>query len=127
MTSYNDSPLSGTHRYRDINKADFYKKLTAAANVLLYIWLTVSFLELPVYDFNVIRRWISQTIVALPMIFLAFSTYGYARFFIDKLFSNDHFPKTGIYLQILTYFYMIIFGSLAIFSVLKIAFHSAVS
>lgn len=127
MNSYSESPLSGNHRYRDTHQTDFYKKLTGAANFLLYIWLIVSFLELPVYDFNAIRRWISQTIVALPMIFLACSTYGYARYFVDNFFSDERFPKIGLYLKISAYFYMITFGAVAIFSILKIAFHSGIS
>lgn len=127
MNSYSDSPLSGNHRYRDSHRTDFYKKLTAAANLLLYVWLIVSFLELPVYDFNVIRRWVAQTIVALPMTFLAISTYGYACSFVDKLFSEERFPKAGLYFQIAAYFYMIIFAAIAVFSILKIAFHSGIS
>ncbi|AEI37551.1 hypothetical protein Zymop_0649 [Zymomonas mobilis subsp. pomaceae ATCC 29192] len=108
-------------------KADFYKQLTALANVFLYSWLIISFFRLPSYDFNLVRRWLGQAIVAIPIVLLVFSTYGYARFFVDTLFPSPSYRKIRNSLQLILYFYMIIVGSFAIFSVLKIAFHSGIS
>ena len=77
---------------------------------------------LPTYDFETIRAWIGQTQVAVPLILLVASTFYHFRLGLQVVIEDYLHDETHIVLMILLNLFTLTTGTLAIFSILKIAF-----
>jgi len=62
----------GTHHW-------LVQRLTAVGNLLLVLWLAVSFILLPNFSFAAVTEWISQPVPATAMALLIISTFWHAR------------------------------------------------
>jgi succinate dehydrogenase / fumarate reductase, membrane anchor subunit len=105
----------GTHHW-------WHQRLTAGSNLILMVWFVVSLALLPAYDFDMIRAWIGQTQVAVPLILLVVSTFYHFRLGMQVVIEDYQHDETHIVLMILLNFFTLAAGTLAIFSILKIAF-----
>ncbi len=105
----------GTHHW-------WHQRLTAGSNLILMVWFVVSLALLPAYDFETVRAWIGQTQVAVPLILLVVSTFYHFRLGMQVVIEDYQHDETHIVLMILLNFFTLAAGTLAIFSILKIAF-----
>ncbi|HWU95518.1 MAG TPA: succinate dehydrogenase, hydrophobic membrane anchor protein [Sphingomonas sp.] len=105
----------GTHHW-------WHQRLTAGSNLILMLWFVVSIALLPAYDFDTVRAWMGQTQVAVPLILLVLSTFYHFRLGMQVVIEDYQHDETHIVLMILLNFFTLAAGTLAIFSILKIAF-----
>lgn len=105
----------GTHHW-------WHQRLTAGSNLILMLWFVVSIALLPAYDFDTVRAWMGQTQVAVPLILLVLSTFYHFRLGLQVVIEDYQHDETHIVLMILLNFFTLAAGTLAIFSILKIAF-----
>lgn len=110
------SAKSGAHHW-------WLQRLTAAGNVLLGIWLAVSLLLLPTLDHASVIAWVSQPLVAVPLVLLILSAFWHARLGIQVLI-EDYVHAEGLkLLSVLALnFFILGTGAVALFSVARIAF-----
>ena len=70
-------------------------RMTAVSNLLLMLWLLFSLLRLPTYDYQTIRLWLEQPIVAVPMILLVVSVFWHFRMGLQVLI-EDYVHEEGL-------------------------------
>lgn len=109
------SSHSGAHHW-------WHQRLTAGANLILTLWFVLSVGLLPAYDFETVRSWIGQTQVAVPLILLVVTTFYHFRLGLQVVIEDYVHDETHIVLMVLLNFFTLGTGTLAIFSILKIAF-----
>lgn len=109
------SSHSGAHHW-------WQQRLTAGANLILTLWFVLSVALLPAYDFETVRSWIGQTQVAVPLILLVVTTFYHFRLGLQVVIEDYVHDETHIVLMVLLNFFTLGTGTLAIFSILKIAF-----
>lgn len=109
------SAKEGTHHW-------WHQRLTAGSNLILMLWFVLSMALLPAHDFELLRQWIGQTQVAVPLILLVISTFYHFRLGLQVVIEDYQHDETHIVLMILLNFFTLAAGTLAIFSILKIAF-----
>ncbi len=97
-------------------------RMTAVSNLLLMLWLLFSLLRLPTYDYQTIRLWLEQPIVAVPMILLVVSVFWHFRMGLQVLI-EDYVHEEGAKFASLVAltFYTFGSGALAVFAIAKIA------
>ena len=66
------SAKSGSHHW-------LLQRFTAIGNLVLVIWLVISLLLMPDFQFATVREWISQPVPATAMGLLIISTFWHAR------------------------------------------------
>ena len=102
------------------------QRVSAVSNLLLTTWLVVSLLILPNFDQATLAAWLSQTIVAVPMILMLASIFWHVKLglqvFIED-YIHDEALKFGAI--ILLNFYVIGAAAFGIFTVAKLAFTGA--
>ncbi len=109
------SAKAGAHHW-------WQQRLTAGANLILTLWFVLSVALLPAYDFETVRSWIGQTQVAVPLILLVVTTFYHFRLGLQVVIEDYLHDETHIVLMVLLNFFTLGTGTLAIFSILKIAF-----
>jgi succinate dehydrogenase / fumarate reductase, membrane anchor subunit len=102
------------------------QRMSAIGNLLLTIWLVSSLLLLPSFEYETLRAWIGQTLVAVPLILMLFSIFWHVRLGLQVLiedYVHDEGLKFGT-LALLNFYviFSIVFG---VFSIAKIAFTGA--
>ncbi|MDG2533169.1 succinate dehydrogenase, hydrophobic membrane anchor protein [Sphingomonas sp. HITSZ_GF] len=100
----------------------WHQRLTGGFNLILTLWFVLSIALLPAYDFETIRHWIGQTQVAVPLILLVASTFYHFRLGLQVVIEDYLHDETHIVLMVLLNLFTLTTGTLAIFSILKIAF-----
>ena len=110
------SARSGTHHW-------IVQRFTAVGNLLLVLWLIGSLVALPAHDYAAITGWLSQPIVAVPMMLMIISVFKHLRLGLQVLI-EDYVHDEGLKFAAFTLlnFYVIGAGALGLFSVAKIAF-----
>jgi succinate dehydrogenase / fumarate reductase membrane anchor subunit len=110
------SAKSGVHHW-------WLQRVTAAGNFVLMIWFVTSLLLLPGFDHSSVIAWISQPLVAVPLMLLIVSVFWHARLG-TQVMVEDYVHAEG--LKLLTVlalnFFFLGLGALALFSVARIAF-----
>lgn len=102
----------------------WHQRLTAGANLLLMLWLLFSLALLPAHDQATFTAWLSETVAAVPMILLVAATAYHFRLGLQVVIEDYVHDESGVVLIVLINLFSIAVATLAIFSILKIAFTS---
>jgi succinate dehydrogenase / fumarate reductase membrane anchor subunit len=70
------------------------QRFTAIGNLVLVLFLLVSFLLLPAYDYGTVTGWLSSPIAAAALILLIASTFWHARLGLQVLI-EDYIHEGG--------------------------------
>ncbi|KPM18055.1 succinate dehydrogenase, hydrophobic membrane anchor protein [Citromicrobium bathyomarinum] len=70
------------------------QRFTAIGNLVLVLFLLVSFLLLPAYDYGTVTGWLSSPIAAAALILLIVSTFWHARLGLQVLI-EDYIHEGG--------------------------------
>ncbi|HWH22964.1 MAG TPA: succinate dehydrogenase, hydrophobic membrane anchor protein [Allosphingosinicella sp.] len=98
------------------------ERLTSIATLVLFIWLLVSLLRLPVLDHATVTEWLSSPLAAVPMLLLIVSTFWHAKLGMQVIIEDYVHEEGGkLFSILLLNFFMIAGAALAFFAVLKIA------
>ena len=105
---------SGTHHW-------WLQRLTAIGNLLLVIWLIVSLLRLPNYDYATVTTWLKQPLAAVPMLLLVVSIFWHLRLGLQVLI-EDYVHDAGAKVASLVAlnFFAVAGGLVGVVSILKI-------
>jgi succinate dehydrogenase / fumarate reductase, membrane anchor subunit len=109
----------GTHHW-------IVQRVTAVGNLLLVNWLIFSLAMLPAHDHATITGWLTQPLVAVPLMLLVVNTFNHFRLGLQVLI-EDYVHDDGLKFAslILVNFYAIGCAALGLFSIAKIAFGGA--
>jgi succinate dehydrogenase / fumarate reductase membrane anchor subunit len=105
----------GTHHW-------WHQRLTAGSNLLLMLWFVISIALLPAYDQSTLIAWLASPWAAVPMILLVVSTFYHFRLGLQVVIEDYQHDETRIVLLILLNFFSVGVATLAVFSILKVAF-----
>ena len=70
------------------------QRFTAIGNLVLVLWLLITFLMLPAYDYSTVTEWLANPISAAAMILLIISTFWHARLGLQVLI-EDYIHQGG--------------------------------
>jgi succinate dehydrogenase / fumarate reductase membrane anchor subunit len=98
------------------------QRLTAGSNLALMVWFLVSLARLPGYDHATIATWLSSAWAAVPLILLVISVFHHLRLGLQVVIEDYQHDETRIVLLVLLDYATIAVATLAIFSILRIAF-----
>ncbi len=98
------------------------ERLSSFALLLLIVWLIVSLLRLPALDYESLHAWLAQPLAAVPMLLLIAATFWHSKMGL-RVIVEDYVHEEGgkLFWIVVIDFLAILAGSLAAFSVLKIA------
>jgi len=102
-----------------------HQRLTALANLALMLWLIVSLALLPGYDKLTLVTWLAQPKAAIPMILLIVSTFYHARLGLQVIAEDYEKGEARVVTAVVLNFATILLATVAIFSILKVAFTGA--
>ncbi len=110
------SAKSGTHHW-------LLQRFTAAGNILLVLWFLFSLTQFAGFDYDSLRGWIGQPLVAVPLMLMVVSVFWHFRIGLQVLI-EDYVHDEGLKFAALALlnFYVFGGGALAVFSIAKIAF-----
>lgn len=100
----------------------WHHKISAGSNLVLVLWFLISIALLPSYDYATISAWLSQTIVAVPLILLVVSVFYHFHHGLTVVIEDYQHDHTRFVLILLLKYFTIAAATLAIFSILKVAF-----
>jgi succinate dehydrogenase / fumarate reductase, membrane anchor subunit len=102
------------------------QRFTALGNVLLTLWLVGSLLLLPNFEWETVAAWLSQAVVALPMMLMLVSIFWHVRLGLQVLI-EDYVHDAGLKFATITLlnFYVVGAAAFGIFTVAKLAFTGA--
>ncbi len=100
----------------------WHQRLTAGANLVLMLWLIFSIALLPAYDYATVSAWLASPWAAVPMILLIVTTFYHFRLGVQVVIEDYQHDETRLVLMILLSFFTVGVGTLAVFSILKVAF-----
>jgi succinate dehydrogenase / fumarate reductase, membrane anchor subunit len=103
------------------------QRITAVGNVLLTIWFAVSLLLLPNFEYITLAAWLSQMVVAVPLILMLICIFSHVRLGLQVLiedYVHDEGLKFGALIAL--NFYVIAAGAIGIFAIARTAFTGAV-
>ena len=100
----------------------WHHKISAGSNLVLVLWFLLSIALLPAYDFETLRGWVSQTSVAVPLILLVASVFYHFHHGLTVVIEDYQHDETRFVLILLLKYFTLATATLAIFSILKIAF-----
>lgn len=104
------------------------QRYTAVGNLLLVLWLLFSILNLPGLDYESVRSWIAQPLVAVPLMLMLVSIFWHLRLGMQVMLEDYVHDKGLAFLSILLLNFYAIGGAAAgIFAIAKIAFIGAAS
>ncbi|AJP73822.1 succinate dehydrogenase, hydrophobic membrane anchor protein [Sphingomonas hengshuiensis] len=101
-------------------------KISAGSNLILMVWFLASIAMLPAHDYATIAAWMAQPLVAVPLILLVFSTFYHFHHGLTVVIEDYQHDETRFVLLILLKYFTIAAGTLAVFSILKVAFTAGV-
>ena len=102
------------------------QRVTAIGNILLTIWFAASLFLLPNFEHETLAAWMSQPLVAVPMILLLICVFWHIRLGL-QVFIEDYVQDEGMRFgaMILLTFYTIGMSVWGIFMIAKTAFAGA--
>jgi succinate dehydrogenase / fumarate reductase, membrane anchor subunit len=102
------------------------QRLTAIGNVLLVTWFVASLLMISSFDHAALAQWLSQPLVAVPMILMLVNVFTHIRLGLQILI-EDYVHDDGLKFAAMTLlnFYVIASAVFGIFVVAKLAFTGA--
>lgn len=102
------------------------QRMTAAGNLLLTLWLIISFFLLPNFEQATLAHWLAQPIVAVPMILMLVSIFWHVKLGL-QVFIEDYVHDSALLVGalILLNFYVIGGAAFGIFTIAKLAFAGA--
>ncbi|MES2442242.1 MAG: succinate dehydrogenase, hydrophobic membrane anchor protein [Pseudomonadota bacterium] len=103
------------------------QRLTAGSNLILTLWFLVSLALLPAYDFATLTAWLAQPIAAVPMILLVVTTFYHFTLGVQVVIEDYQHDETRVVLLVLLNLFAYAAGTLAVFSILKVAFTAGVA
>ena len=112
------SAKSGTHHWLN-------QRLTAGSNFLLVVWLLISILRQPAYDYAAMRLWLSNPWAAIPMVLLVASIFYHMRLGLQVVIEDYEQDQNRVALLVVMNLFVFTTAAVAIFSILKIAFGAA--
>lgn len=98
------------------------QRLTAGSNLALMLWFVTSLARLPGYDYATVALWLSSAWAAVPLILLCISVFYHLRLGLQVVIEDYQHDETRIVLLILLDYFTVALATLAIFSILRIAF-----
>jgi succinate dehydrogenase / fumarate reductase membrane anchor subunit len=98
------------------------QRLTAASNLFLMLWFVIAIARLPGYDYATVRPWLGSAWVAVPMVLLVISVFWHFRLGLQVVIEDYGHAETRVALLFALNFFVVVVASIAIFSILKIAF-----
>ena len=102
------------------------QRVTAIANIFLFLWLLGSLLMLPAHDHATLAAWLAQPLVAVPMAILLVNVVAHVRLGWEILIGDYiHDAGTGFALRFLANAYTVAIAALGIFAVARLAFTGA--
>ena len=98
------------------------QRFTAVGNLVLALWLVVSFVLLPDMSYATVSKWLAQPIPATAMILLIVSTFWHARLGLQVLI-EDYVHNSGTKFGVITLLNLAVIGggAFAVFSVARLA------
>ena len=102
------------------------QRFTAVGNLVLMLWLAVSFVLLPDMSYGTLSSWLAQPISATAMILLVISTFWHARLGLQVLI-EDYIHEAGLKFGVITLLNLAVIGggAFAVFSVASLALGGA--
>lgn len=100
----------------------WHQRLTAGGNLVLMLWLFASLARLPQHDYATLILWLGSPLAAVPMILLVASTFYHFRLGLQVLIEDYQHGAMRVALMVLLTFFTLGAATVAIFSILKIAF-----
>ena len=102
------------------------QRFTAIGNLVLVLWLLISFLMLPAYDHSTVSEWLANPISAAAMILLIISTFWHARLGLQVLI-EDYVHEGGSRFGLIALINLVAVagGVFAVFCIASIAFAGA--
>ena len=99
------------------------QRVTAIGNILLTIWFAASLFLLPNFEHETLAAWLSQPLVAVPMILLLICVFWHIRLGL-QVFIEDYVQDEGVRFgaMILLTFYTLGMSVWGIFMIAKTAF-----
>ncbi|MDO6413124.1 succinate dehydrogenase, hydrophobic membrane anchor protein [Sphingomonas sp. BIUV-7] len=101
------------------------QRLTAGSNLLLLVWLIVSLLRLPLYDYRALMLWLSSPFTSVALILATISVFYHLRLGLQVVIEDYQHDFSRVVAIVALNFYAIGGAALAIFAILKIAFTGA--
>ena len=110
------SARSGTHHW-------VVQRVTAVGNALLVTWFLIGLALLPAHDHAAVTGWISQPIVAVPLMLMIVNLFWHIRLGLQVLI-EDYVHDDGLKFAVLIALNFFVIGCAAVglFSVARIAF-----
>ena len=100
----------------------WHHKISAGSNLVLVLWFLLSIALLPAYDYATISAWLAQPWAAVPLILLVVSTFYHFHHGLTVVIEDYQHDHTRFVLLLLLKYFTIATATLAIFSILKVAF-----
>ncbi|WP_448663232.1 succinate dehydrogenase, hydrophobic membrane anchor protein [Sphingomonas sp. CJ20] len=100
----------------------WHHKISAGSNLVLVLWFLASIALLPAYDYATISAWIAQPLVAVPLILLVVSVFYHFHHGLTVVIEDYQHGESRLVLTVLLKYFTIAAATLAIFSILKVAF-----
>lgn len=102
------------------------QRFTAVGNLILMLWLIVSFALLPGFDYATISGWLSQPVPAAAMVLLIISTFWHARLGLQVLV-EDYVHEAGTRFGVLALLNLATIGGgvFGVFCVVRLALAAA--
>jgi succinate dehydrogenase / fumarate reductase membrane anchor subunit len=100
----------------------WHHQISAGSNLVLVLWFLFSIALLPAYDYPTITGWLAQPMAAVPLILLVVSTFYHFHHGLTVVIEDYQHDHSRFVLLLLLKYFTIATATLAIFSILKVAF-----
>ena len=103
----------------------WHQRLTAAANILLMLWLMISVARMPGYDYAAVHMWLQSAWAAVPMALLIASVFYHFRLGLQVVIEDYQHGESRVVAMIVLNLFTFTLGGIALFAILKVAFSGA--
>ena len=97
------------------------QRVTAIANIVLMLWFILSLVRLPALDYASVTLWLRQPVAAVPMLLLIVAVFWHFRLGVQVMIEDYVHGGSRIVSMALLHIWIFGAGSLALFSILKVA------
>jgi len=118
--------VRGTGSAREGAEHWWHERLSSVAVLMLFVWLIVSLLRLPVLDHRGVTEWLRDPLAAVPMLLLILATFWHLKMGLQVIVEDYVHDEGNRFLTILLLnFAAVGAAAFALFAVVKIAFAAA--